>query len=84
MSNTAEMRALDAVPPDAGAPAPLERHYSVKSASVLLDQKAPWFWREIRDGRIRAVRIRSIGDPRRWSVRIPESELRKLLREETR
>ena len=81
MKALAEVVRTDALPPDAGAPAPLERFYSVKSASALIDQREPWWWREIRAGRIRVVRIKSIGDPRRWSVRIPESEIRKLLLE---
>ena len=75
---------IDALPPDAGVPPPLERHYSVKSASALIEQTGPWWWREIRAGRIRVVRIKSIGDPKRWSVRIPESEIRKLLLEAPR
>ena len=73
------MNGLSELPPNTPAPAPIERHYSVKTASEITEQSASWWWREIKAGRVRAVRLRSIGDPQRWSVRIPESEIRKLM-----
>ena len=81
MTCPTEVMELAPVLPDAGVPPALERHYSVKSASTIIDQTEPWWRREIRAGRIRVVRIRSIGDPKRWSVRIPESEIKRLLLE---
>ncbi len=79
MTAPAQVTLVESVPADTGAPAPLERHYSVKSASDLVEQSQAWFRREIKAGRIRAVRLRSVGDPKRWSVRIPESEIKKVL-----